>query len=377
MMHNWSRSTPFESENSQKEIWVYKNSKKEERKYHIDVRLGKPVDILSLQKNIAENFDSNIASIKESRLSLFQKDNLEQVAFCPVCKAETKLMKEVFSVYGATYVTCKSCHHYYIKARPTKKTLDEFYLKDSDYQSTYTNKETAETRVRQVAIPKAEWTIHQFERIYGRKPKSILDVGAGSGHFVHACRTLGIETNGVEISENGRNFCKNTFGFELINKDFLLEWQTLTGYEVITFWGLIEHVPEPMKMLNSASMAFRGNTGLVVASVPRWNCFSTAVQNAFPNSIVRHLDPLGHINCFTDSSLATAFKENDLDITAAWYFGMDAYELVVQISHLLNENKIIQEIGKYIPLFQNRLDLAKLSDEMVFAGIPTNRILSK
>jgi len=50
---------------------------------------------------------------------------------------------------------------------------------------------------------------------------------------------------------------------------------------------------------------------------------------------------------------------------------MDAYELVTQIAHLLNDNKVIQEMGGYIPTFQDRLDLARLSDEMVFAGIPS------
>ncbi len=50
---------------------------------------------------------------------------------------------------------------------------------------------------------------------------------------------------------------------------------------------------------------------------------------------------------------------------------MDAYELVTQISYLLNKNKDIQKMGEYIPVFQDRLDLARLSDEVVFAGKPT------
>ena len=124
-------------------------------------------------------------------------------------------------------------------------------------------------------------------------------------------------------------------------------------------------------MLNAASKMISGKRGLVITEVPRWDSFSTAIQNAFPNSIVRHLDPLGHINCFTDTSLATAYKMNNLDIVAAWYFGMDAYELVIQISYLLNENKVIKELKPYISNFQNRLDLAMLSDGMVFAGKPS------
>ncbi|GAI18604.1 unnamed protein product, partial [marine sediment metagenome] len=242
--------------------------------------------------------------------------------------------------------------------------------KDSNYQATYADKRTTKTRVQQVAIPKAKWITKQFERIYGRKPKSILDVGAGSGHFVHACRNLGIMADATEISESGRRFCKENFGFELINKDFMEEWEAFADYEVLAFWGVVEHVPYPLEMLKAASMALAGGEGLIAVEVPRWDCFTTAIQTEFSNSIVRHLDPLGHINVFTDSSLATVFETCRFEIVAAWYFGMDAYELVTQLSYSLDNNKVIQDIGKCVPAFQNAIHWAKLPDGMVFVGKP-------
>ena len=368
-MKIWSRIIPFESDNKQEEIWIYKDSKVEKR-YNVEVTLGKPIDILSLKLNMIEDFSSNVVRIRDSRISLFRKDNLQRVDLCPICKCETNNIRKILNVYGASYVKCKGCSHYFVIERPTKKALEEFYSKDNQYQNTYADKRTTETRLQQVAIPKAKWVIRHFERIYGRKPKSILDIGAGSGHFVYACRNLGIKTTGVELSKPGINFCKENFGFELLNKDFTEEWKAFTDYEIITFWGVIEHVPYPLEMLNAASMILSRKEGLVIAEVPRWDCLSSNVQSIFSNSIVRHLDPLGHINCFTDSSLATALKESNFDIVAAWYFGMDAYELVTQISYLLNDNKVIKKMGEYIPTFQDRLDLARFSDEMVFVGKP-------
>ncbi|MFA4833308.1 MAG: class I SAM-dependent methyltransferase [Patescibacteria group bacterium] len=372
-INKWSRIISFEPDGKQEEIWIYKDSKTEKR-YNVEVTLGKPIDILSLKANIIKDLGLNADRIRDSRISLFEKDNLRLVDLCPICGSGAKDRPEVFNVYGATYVKCEECSHYFVKKRPTKNALEEFYSKDNQYQSTYTDKKTVETRVQQVAMPKAEWVIQNFEKIYGRKPKSILDVGAGSGHFVSACKNLGIMANGVELSQAGRDFCKENFGFELSNKDFIEEWKEFADYEVITFWGVIEHVPYPLKMLDAAAKVLSGKEGLVVAEVPRWDCFSTAVQRIFPNSITRHLDPLGHINCFTDSSLATTFKKSNFDIVAAWYFGMDIYEFITQISYLLGENKIIEKIGKYIPALQNRIDLAMLSDEIVMAATPTKKL---
>jgi len=80
---------------------------------------------------------------------------------------------------------------------------------------------------------------------------------------------------------------------------------------------------------------------------------------------------LGHINCFTDSSLSTAFLKSNLDIAAAWYFGMDAYELMMQISNQFKGNQILRDMGEYIPPFQSGLDLARMSDGMALVGKPS------
>jgi 2-polyprenyl-3-methyl-5-hydroxy-6-metoxy-1,4-benzoquinol methylase len=368
-MQTWSRIIPFESGQKQHEVWVYRDSEVEKR-YNVEVTLGKPIDILSLKLNVIEDFADSVARIRDSRTMLFKKGDLQRAKRCPVCECETEKTREIFNVYSAVYRQCANCSHCFLMERPSRKTLEDFYAKDSHYQSTYADKRTTETRVLQVAVPKAEWVIRQFGRIYGRKPKSILDVGAGSGHFVHACHNLGIAADGLELSQTGRCFCEENFGFELLKKDFIKEWKSLVDYEVITFWGLIEHVSDPMKMLNVAFDILSGKQGLVVSSVPRWNCLSSTIQSLFPDSVIRHLEPLGHIHCFTDSSLATSFRRSNFDIIAAWYFGMDAYELVTQLSYLLNDNKIIRNLGEYIPAFQQRLDLAKLSDEMAFAGRP-------
>lgn len=365
----WTRITPFESVKDQTEIWVCKDSETEQ-KYDVHVTLGKPIDILSLKADIVKNFAAEVKQKKDSRKSIFKSSNLEKIEKCPVCKSSTKDLKEALTIHGASYGQCENCSHYFIVRRPKKEVIEKFYEENSSYQNTYADKHTAEIRVKQIATPHANWVIEQFKRVYGRKPKSILDVGAGSGHFVYACRELGMRADGVELSKKGIEFCNKNFNIKLIKKDFLQEWKNLMNYDIITFWGVIEHVPDPVLMLHSASKALP-KEGLVVAEVPRWNCLSTTIQSLFRNSVVRHFDVMGHINVFTDSSLATAFKINNFDIVAVWYHGMDIYELLMQISYLPNEENVIKKMSKFIPDLQERLDSAKLSDEMIFIGKPS------
>ena len=364
----WQRIMPFESKKIQKETWICEDTN-HQRKYDVEVTLGKEIDILSLKVDSIEKFCEKVAITRSSRISVYQnEDNLERVEFCPICGNSSDVSKPILNIYGASYCQCPNCLHYYLLYRPTEEYLRKFYKTDTQYQSTYADKRTLNIRMDQVVVPKVKYVLGQYKKRYGRLPESIFDVGAGSGHFVYACRKLGVHCEGIEISDSGRAFCKDNFGIELFDLDFLKEAEKI-NCDVVTFWGLIEHVSSPIEMLKSSILALN-KEGMVIADVPRWDSFSTAVHCAFPDSVIRHLDPMDHIQCFSDSSLATAFSLSGYDIVAAWYFGMDAYELATQLSYILGENKILDVMREKIPLFQKRLDLAKLSDFMVFVGVP-------
>ena len=366
----WRRITPFEPNRTQQETWICEdiNYKK---KYNVEVTHGKEIDVLSLKINVIKNFAKKVSSTKNASISAYQnKDNLEIVCLCPVCDYPSDSAKEILNIYGAIYYQCRKCFHYYLLYRPTEQYLKEFYKNNIEYQSAYADKRTLKIRVEQVAIPKVKYVVQQYERIYGRPPRSIIDVGAGSGHFVYACQKLGVHCEGIEINDFGRAFCKENFGIELFDVNFLKKAQRF-NCDVVTFWGLIEHVNSPIEMLKSSILALN-KEGMVIVDVPRWDSFSTSVHCAFPDSVIRHLDPTDHIHCFSDSSLATAFSLSGYDIVAAWYFGMDVYELSTQLSYILGENKIVDVMREKIPLFQKRLDLAKLSDFMVFVGVPAH-----
>jgi len=109
---------------------------------------------------------------------------------------------------------------------------------------------------------------------------------------------------------------------------------------------------------------------MLAVEVPRWDCFGTKIQEIFSESIVRHLDPLGHINIFSDNSLATILYQNKFAPFAAWYIGMDSYELFVQLSNLIKDQSKLEIIKKNIPQFQKAFDKNRFCDEIIIAAKP-------
>ena len=210
----------------------------------------------------------------------------------------------------------------------------------------------------------------QFKKLYGRRPRTVLDVGTGSGHFVYACRQLGMKADGIELSGPSIDFCRKNFKIELKPVDFTRQWRNFLDADIVTFWGGIEHVPDPTIFLKTAHKVLGKKEGFVIAEVPRWDSISTAMQSLFPESVVRHLDPLGHAHIFTDTSLVTVFKRSGIAPVAAWYFGMDAYEKIIQMSHLLRNENLIKRLNKKINFLQDTFDKNHLSDMLVLAGRP-------
>ena len=385
-MRSWSKVFPLGDAPQKHEVWIDNLTAK---KYPVTVTYGKEVKIFDLKVHEVEDYAAVVRRVRSKCRKIFSGRDLKKIMQCLVCGKKTDDKNKVFEVYGAVYVTCGNCSHVYLQKFVDENALSGYYTKSKSYQKTYAEVRNSKVRVEGVAKPKARWSIEQYKHVFGRQPKSILDVGAGSGHFIKACRDLGLKADGIELSETGRKFSKDFFNIELKSADFIKEWKKFTGYDIVTFWGVVEHVWQPTKLLSSARQALSEKNGLVIAAVPHWNSFSTAVQGIFSKSIVRHLDPSSHVSCFTDASIATAFVKAGLDISAAWYFGMDAYEFITQSSYFLrnkqsfstnkhsfstnkqsfSSNKaLIEFLRPSVNRLQYSIDCAMLSDEIALAG---------
>lgn len=370
---NWKRTVSFKPENFQTENWVFEDGGKT-KEYSVEVSLGKPIDILSLKIQKAADFKTKVDSVRASRNQVYtHKQNLEDVLACPVCSAPSRETKPMLTIHSAVYSQCQKCWHVYILTKPTDAYLAEFYKTNTEYQQTYADRSTHADRLKWISKPKAEYVLAEYKKHYGRLPKKVLDIGAGSGHFVYQLKQMGIDCQGVEISKPGIDFAEEVFGVELLDLNFIKEAEKFKC-DMVTFWGLIEHVSQPVAMLEAARRAL-GSQGMVVAEVPRWESLSTAVHAASPDSVVRHLDPMDHIQCFTDASLGTAFVLGGFDIISAWYFGMDAYELLSQVSYSTGQDVVMEKWGNRIPLLQEHLDQGRLTDFVLFVGLPAKKNL--
>lgn len=342
--------------------------------FDVDIFPGKKTDLLGLKKNIVETIRSKQEYYRTTREEIYKPENIEAVASCPVCGTSSSETELKTTIYGAEYASCNHCTHVYVLKRPTKTAIEGFYLNDVTYAATYTDKASAESRLNTIAVPWRDWTISLFEKTYGRKPTKILDVGSGAGHFVEACRREGIQADGIELSESSRNFSKEIWDIELDGRDFFEAAADYEGYEIVTFWGLLEHTPNPSKILETANQIIsKSDTGMVISKVPRWDSLSAAIQQLKSDTVIRHLDPMGHIMCFTDESTAELYFKNKLNPVAAWYYGMDVYETLMQLGSEIGNFDVLTQTGNIQMELQQFVDEMRFSDGLTLAGVPNRK----
>lgn len=288
---------------------------------------------------------------------------------CPCCAAPSEGAVEALCVFDVPYVRCTACTHVFVRDQPSPAAFTRIFAESEEHSAPYTDQETLRVRMEQVVRPKVRWVLDTWAAAHMAPPRSVVDVGAGGGHMLAGFRDAGLEVRGHELSAASRRFASMTFGLDLLDDDFLNASDQ--SADIVTMWGLLEYTPEPGAFVAAARRTL-DNGGLLVAEVPRFDCVGTAAQSVAGAVVTRHLDPTSHVNCFTDESLATVLLDNGFAPVAAWYFGMDAYEVLVQTALRVGGDAVLDQVAEPILALQPAFDAALACDDLVVAAVPIN-----
>ena len=369
-MSHWYRHTPFSADHGRdwNERWEYRKPGADIRSFDVKVRAGKSLDVLKLKGISIDEVREYSQFLQTTATRLYGGGaDIQQVQDCPLCHASLTDARIELTVFRVPYVRCSQCGHVGVGARPRPAVLDEVFAESDTHSSTYVDHNAIEIRMAQIIAPKLEWCAGHFRDRNHRAPGSVIDVGAGGGHFLAGAQRGGMQVEGYEKSRSSRAFAKDAFGLDLHDADFLATQGSPA--ELITFWGLLEYVAQPREFIAAARRRITPD-GMLVVEVPRVDSLGTQVQ-AMPDAVVaRHMDPTTHVNGFTDESLCTALVDEGFIPVAAWYFGMDAYEACVQAALRANDPRLFDVLADFIPVIQLALDRGRQSDDIIIAAVP-------
>lgn len=339
--------------------------------YPIRTRLGKPFDVMRMKGQSPAQLRDWTAQVADAVARLYAPGTPRRtVAQCPCCGASTEAADMVCRIHGVAYHRCSSCAHVLVREQPAPDVLNRMFADNDAYAHEYVSQESLDQRLHEIVAPKLEWVRSVYRQHYGRELRSAVDVGAGGGHFLACCRRAGLAAEGYEINRAAVAFAKSAFAVDLRSEDFFDDRAEQGRDDLVTFWGLLEYTPEPARFVAAARQRLAADGGMLVLEVPRADAFGSAIQAQFPNAVWRHLAPASHVNVFSDASLATLLHQNGFRPIAAWYFGMDFFELLCQFASALDDERLLTQLGRLVAPMQAQLDLAQFVDDIIVAAVP-------
>lgn len=163
-------------------------------------------------------------------------------------------------------VRCVSCGLVRTDPRPTTASLPSYYPNDyAPYRTTLVNHSASRRR--------GGWS-SWFARILkldarivpATRPGRLLEIGCGSGAFLHSMKAIGWEVEGIELSTHAAEYARAS---GLAIQDGSLESVILPNdtYDAIVAWMVLEHLPDPVSALKRLRQAGKKDCFLAI-SIP-------------------------------------------------------------------------------------------------------------
>lgn len=361
----WKRKTSFVTKVHTEEIWTLEKDRGH-YDFLVDVKFGKKIDLVNIKKEWP--YEREIEFTKKVIGFFEAQSQFVRTEKCPVCFTDADQSVSEGCICGMNYLRCEVCNHIFARYFPSENAVETYYRENLANNTYYINPHEIELRIKEIYLPKIEWICDAYRKIFGRNPESILDIGAGSGHFLFACKRQGLLVNGIEFSRSYKDWCREHFGIELHGEIGELEDQS---FDVVCSFNVIEHVYNPSVFIADYKKVMNENS-LAVIETPRVNSLTTCLQKIFPEEPRGNLIPYEHNHLFTDASLATLLFENNLAVKSVWYFGQDVAELILRIfAELGMDNPEV--FSRMYDGLQGFIDMHHASNLMICAAVPWQR----
>lgn len=247
---------------------------------------------------------------------------MNEIKNCPICNGEdfTPFLNAVdYTVSKDTFtiVSCNGCGFHFTNPIPTIDKIGEYYKSESYISHSSTNKGLINKLYQRVR----KHTLKQKVKLVGRlaNGKAVLDIGAGTGHFLNACTEAGFNALGLEPDADARTFAESNFSANIKPLDELHSLEN-NSRDVITMWHVLEHVYDLRKDLDKITEILKADGTLVVA-VPNMSSFDAKHYKEFWAAY----DLPIHLYHFTPDDIKRLFDQYNMEVKETLPMKFDSY----------------------------------------------------
>lgn len=249
---------------------------------------------------------------------------------CPLCDDEPS--EEFFKIDNFSYHRCLSCDSLYTKPHLKDGVLDALYS-DGTYQFYQDNLVKKGSRIRKGVLEQRKFI--QINELLNKDTPALLDVGSGGGTFLDVCNENGWNVEGVDPSPEA----SSAFNIKVHQGDFnQIDFDK--KFDVITFWGVLEHLSDPISALTKANTILN-ESGMIIFEVPSANCFISEYLKKSSFSPTRYIES-GRHNIFFSKKIIEKISNNlNMKVEFIETNGLDLQTILLENFDIKITDKII------------------------------------
>jgi len=256
------------------------------------------------------------------------ENELEEVS-CNICNCNDykPLFKKEFHV-----VKCKKCGLVYVNPRLTKSISEEESKEGLNWHL-----KAQEANDELVGF--YEGLLHRFQRY--RKTRRILDVGCGTGVFLHIARKNEWEVYGTELFKQGAEYAKEAYNIDIFQGELKGVNFANSFFDVVTLFEVIEHLQNPLEYLKEIFRILRKG-GFLFLTTPNLSSLNFLIRREKWCVVT----PSSHIYYFTATTIRKILGLAGFKILELKVRGFNLTNLIILDKPASSEERIYFQVRK-------------------------------
>lgn len=257
---------------------------------------------------------------------------------CPVCgSSDINPLHSVkdFSVSGKEFVIwqCGQCTLRFTQDAPDAASIAPYYQSEDYISHTDDGKSLVNRiykKVRSFTLGLKAGLIQDATSV---SAGNLLDVGCGTGAFLHLMQTRGWKVTGIEPDPGARNKARELYGLQIAAPDILEALQP-ASFDAITLWHVLEHVHDLHPYMHTLARLLKPGGRLFIA-VPNYRSLDADVYrlNWAAYDVPRHLYH------FTPDAIRALLSRHGLQLAAQKPMWFDSFYISLLSSKYRNGKK--------------------------------------
>ena len=241
---------------------------------------------------------------------------------CPVCysdKFANFMVCKDYTVSKSDFqlVKCEECSFVFTNPIPEESEIGSFY--ESEEYISHSN--TSKGLVNKLYQVVRNYTIQKKIKLLVslNKNRRLLDIGSGTGEFLHACRLQGFDIQGVEPSESGRKYSSEEYNIEVDTEEKLKNFEE-SSFDFITMWHVLEHVYHLNDRIEEIYRLL-AKDGFLIVAVPNLESYDASLYKEYWAAY----DVPRHLYHFSKRNIERLFGRHNFKLIQTLPMKFDAY----------------------------------------------------